>query len=561
MLSNLVIENIAVIEYASIDFSAGFNCLTGETGAGKSIIIDSINAVLGEKTSRELIRNGADRAKVSALFTDISPDALKALDDEGIEAEDGCVHIVRMLNRESKNTCKINGVGVSAAALKRIGLNLINIHGQSDSQQLMQPQLHCAFIDALADDYGLIADYRVYLDKLYEIKRAIKKLRMDESEKERRTDILRYQTDEIEKAAIEPDEFEALKARREVITNSKNIIEALFTAYAVIAGTDDTAGAERMVFDAANEVSSAAEYDKGLADCAAALNDAAYSLEDISSSLRSYIESLKFDPAELRQIEDRLDVIMTLRKKYGDSYDEITEFYNKAKAELDMIESSDEKITQLENEYDECYKIAVEKAEKLSDVRMKTARKFEKKIKGELETLDMPSVEFKVRRELCPFTKTGIDNIEFLISANAGEELKPLAKTASGGELSRIMLAIKSAMAGTDSVGTLIFDEIDTGVSGHAAGMIARKLYSLSSAHQVICITHLPVIAAFADTHFEISKTARDGRTYTDVHPLTYDGRKRAIARIIGGDAGDEVQISAAGHMLEEAQKYKEAGR
>ena len=561
MLSNLVIENIAVIEYASIDFSDGFNCLTGETGAGKSIIIDSINAVLGEKTSRELIRNGTDRAKVSALFTDISDLAVNALAEEGIEPDDGCVHIVRILNRESKNTCKINGVGVSASALKRIGMTLINIHGQSDSQQLMQPQLHCGFIDALAGDEKLIADYREYLDKLYEIRRKIKKLRMDEGEKERRADILRYQTDEIKKANVQPGEYEELKARREVIANSKNILDSVYGAYYALAGTDDVPGAQRALFDAAQSVNNAAEFDKELKDSAAALNDAAYSVEDILSDLRSYIQSAKFDPEELAVIEDRLDVLTVLRKKYGDSAEEILDFYEKAAAELETIESSDEVIAQLEKEYDECYNIAVEKAEKLSRVRMKTAREFEKSIKKELETLDMPSVEFKVNRELCPFTKSGIDNIEFYISANAGESLKPLAKTASGGELSRIMLALKSALAGTDDVGTLIFDEIDTGVSGHAAGMIARKLYSLSGSHQVICITHLPVIAAFADAHFEISKTVKNDRTYTNVKPLSHEDRKKAIARIIGGDSGDEVQISAAGHMLAEAQKFKEAGK
>ena len=559
MLSNLVIENIAIIEYASIDFTGGFNCLTGETGAGKSIIIDSINAVLGEKTSRELIRTGENSARVSAFFTDISPTTSDALDEAGISCEDGSVRIVRTLHRDGRNVCKINSVSVSVSTLKKIGITLINIHGQSDSQQLMQPKYHISFIDLLASDSELINDYHSSYRKLFEIKSEIKKLTMDEGEKARRIDLLRYQTDEIEKADIEQGETETLTERKNVINNYKNITDALIRARNALSGDGEFSGACGMLFDASNAVSEASSMSREFEKTASALNDIAYTAEDLSSQINSFIDSSSFDMGELEEIEDRLDTLFTLKKKYGPEESDVIEYYENAKKELESIELSDSKIEELKEEYERCYELTVQKAEKLSSVRMKTAREFEKKVKSELETLDMPSVEFKVGRELSPFTPTGIDNIEFLISPNSGEEPKPLAKIASGGELSRIMLAIKSALAEKDGISTLIFDEIDTGVSGHAAGMIARKLYSLSRIHQVLCITHLPVIASFADSHFEISKSTERDKTFTHVHSLDFDGRKRAIARIVGGDSDDEIQLSSAQHMLNEAQKYKEA--
>lgn len=559
MLSNLVIENIAIIEYASIDFTDGFNCLTGETGAGKSIIIDSINAVLGEKTSRDLIRTGESSARVSALFTDISSSSCSALDEAGIACEDRCIRIVRTLQRDGRNVCKINSVGVPVSTLKKIGITLINIHGQSDSQQLMQPQFHISFIDALASDSLLIKDYYTSYRKLFEIKGEIKKLTMDEGEKARRIDLLKYQTDEIEKAHIEEGETQILSERKNVINNYKSITDALVRARNALSGDGEFSGACSMLFDASSAVSEAASMSHEFEKTAGALNDIAYSAEDLASEINSFIESSSFDMGELQEIEDRLDVLFTLKKKYGPEESDVIEYYENAKKELESIELSDSKIEELKNEYERCYELTVQKAENLSKVRMKTAQEFERKVKSELETLDMPSVVFKVRRELCPFTPTGIDNIEFLISPNAGEEPKPLAKTASGGELSRIMLAIKSALAEKDDISTLIFDEIDTGVSGHAAGMIAKKLYSLSRIHQVLCITHLPVIASFADSHFEISKSTEHDKTFTHVHSLDFDGRKRAIARIVGGDSDDEIQLSSAQHMLTEAQKYKEA--
>lgn len=559
MLSNLVIENIAIIEYASIDFTVGFNCLTGETGAGKSIIIDSINAVLGEKTSRELIRTGENSARVSAFFTDISPTTADALDEAGIACEDGSVRIVRTLHRDGRNVCKINSVSVPVSVLKKIGITLVNIHGQSDSQQLMQPKYHISFIDALASDSEYINDYYSSYRKLFEIKSEIKKLTMDEGEKARRIDLLRYQTDEIEKANIEPGETETLTERKNVINNYKNIMDALIRARNALSGDGEFSGACGMLFDASNAVSEASELSKEFEKTASSLNDIAYTAEDLSSQINSFIESSSFDMGELEEIEDRLDTLFTLKKKYGPEENDVIEYYENAKRELESIELSDSKIEELKEEYERCYELTVSKAEKLSKVRMKTAHEFENKVKSELENLDMPSVEFKIGRELSPFTPTGIDNIEFLISPNSGEEPKPLAKIASGGELSRIMLAIKSALAEKDGISTLIFDEIDTGVSGHAAGMIARKLYSLSRIHQVLCITHLPVIASFADSHFEISKSTEHDKTFTRVRTLDFDGRKRAIARIVGGDSDDEIQLSSAQHMLNEAQKYKEA--
>ncbi len=561
MLSNLVIENIAIIEYASIDFTDGFNCLTGETGAGKSIIIDSINAVLGEKTSRELIRTGECSARVSALFTDISPSSYNALDEAGITCADGCVRIVRTLQRDGRNVCKINSVGVPVSVLKKIGITLINIHGQSDSQQLMQTQFHISFIDALASDSALIEDYYSSYRRLFEIKSEIKKLTMDDGEKARRIDLLNYQTDEIEKAHIEEGETQILSERRNVINNYKYIMDSLVRARSAMSGDGEFSGACGMLFEASSAVSEASLYSKELEKIAGALNDIAYSAEDLASEINSFIESSSFDMGELQEIEDRLDVLYNLKKKYGPEESDVIEYFENAKKELESIALSDSRIEELRDEYERCYEITVKKAEKLSKVRINAAHGFEKRVKSELETLDMPSVVFEVKRELCPFTPTGIDNIEFLISPNAGEEPKPLAKTASGGELSRIMLAIKSALAEKDDISTLIFDEIDTGVSGHAAGMIAKKLYSLSKIHQVLCITHLPVIASFADSHFEISKSTENNKTFTRVTPLDFDGRKRAIARIIGGEAEDAVQLSSAQHMLTQAQEYKEADR
>ncbi len=558
MLSNLKIENVAIIEYASIDFDGNFNCMTGETGAGKSIIIDSINAVLGEKTSRELIRTGEQKATVCAFFSDISHKTKQKLSEMDIPCEeDNTLLISRVMTKDGRNSCKINGVNVTVSMLKKIGLSLINIHGQSDNQELMSPELHYTFIDAVADNSELLNDYCRLFGEYVSLKSRINELSIDDAKKARQIDLLNYQIDELEKADIRIGEKDELLARRKIINNSQNLFVSLHDAYAALSGFDEFQGAVSLLFDAARALTSASEFLPELTETAQSLNDMAYNAEAYSSDINSFTDELSFDERELADIEERLDIIYRLSKKYGETEEEMISFLDNAKKELHNITYSDELLKRLTEELDETKVRTLKAAKVLSESRKTAAKLFAEKILRELSFLDMPETKFSVKFSETDLTETGTDDIEFLISANRGEEPKPLAKIASGGELSRIMLAIKSVLADKDDTDTLIFDEIDSGVSGRAAGKIAMKLNDVSKHRQVICITHLPSIAAFADHHALISKSVRGEKTYTSVTELDYDGRIAEISRIIGGNENDMIHLESAKQLLNEAMQYK----
>lgn len=558
MLNNLKIENIAIIEQASIDFYPNFNCMTGETGAGKSIIIDSINAVLGEKTSRDLIRTGESKATVTAFFTDISQRTKQALDEMGIPSEDDdSLMISRVMTKDGRNTCRINGENVTVSMLKKIGFSLINIHGQADNQELMSPERHYTFIDAVADNSELICKYKNLYDEFLSVKSEIDRLTVDDSKKARQIDLLSYQIDELEKANLYVGEKDELLGRKRIINNSQKLCGALNEAYCALSGGDEYSGAVSMLFDAARALSTVSEFLPDAVKMAESVNDIAYTVDSYVSDINSYSDEMSFDERELADIEERLDLIYRLSKKYGNSEEEMLDFLDKAKEELHNITYSDEMIAELNLKLSQLRKETQSAAEKLSESRKRAAEFFSGRIQDELSFLDMPETKFSVCFNETEFTETGIDDIEFLISANRGEEPKPLAKIASGGELSRIMLAIKSVLADKDDTDTLIFDEIDSGVSGRAAGKIALKINDVAKHRQVICITHLPAIASFADHHSLISKAVRGEKTYTSVRELDYNGRVEEIARIIGGNVNDKIHLESAKQLLDDAVQHK----
>ena len=548
MLLSLKIENIAIIESADIEFDSGLNVLTGETGAGKSIIIDSINAVLGERTSRELIRTGAQSASVTALFSGVSADTAARLKEYDIEPdEDGNILLRRTLGSDGKNTCRINGVPTNVAALRQAGHELINIHGQHDNQALMAPEKHFEFIDCIADDADLLEEYREKFRELCSYIRERDSLRTDESEKLRRLDLLDYQISELEQADIKPGERDELNERKTLLQNCERVTASLRAAYDILRGADDSFGVISAIDDCAGNAEDAARFYKDVEPAVG------YELEDCAGELRSAIEDFSYDPSELEEIEARLDELFRLSVKYGSTEDEMLSFLDSAREERNKIALSDERVQELDALVSSTKAEVRALAEKLTAAREKAAREFERGVTEQLEFLDMPSVSFKVNREKTPFTINGADNIEFLISANAGETLKPLAKIASGGELSRIMLAIKSVIAGRDGLDTMIFDEIDAGLSGRAAQKVAMKLKEVSRGRQVICVTHSAQIAAQADCHMRISKSVSDGKTYTKVERLDTEGRKYEIARITGGLDVTELQLKSAEEMLRNA--------
>lgn len=558
MLLNLKIENIAIIEQASIDFCSGFNCMTGETGAGKSIVIDAINAILGEKTSRELIRSGESKATVSAYFIDISKKTQAILSQMDIPCEnDKSLLISRTMTKDGRNSCKVNGNSVTVSMLRQIGFSLINIHGQSDNQELMNPELHYTFIDAVADVEELLSEYKESYDELLSVKNKIASITVDDAKKARQIDLLTYQIDELEKANLRIGERDELLARRKIIANSQKLADSLNIAYSAIAGGDDYNGAATMLFDAARALSSACEFLDDVKTMADAVNDIAYTVDAYMSDISNLIENMSFDERELADIEERLDVIYRLSKKYGENEEEMLIFLDKAREELHNITYSDELLAQLQIQLAECERRTLAIAEELSSKRKTAAETFAQQIQTELSFLDMPETKFHVSFKRTAFSDTGIDDIEFLISANRGEAAKPLAKIASGGELSRIMLAIKSVLADKDGTDTLIFDEIDSGVSGRAAGKIALKIYDVSRNRQVICITHLPSIAAFADNHLFISKAVKGEKTYTSVTQLDNEGKIAEISRIIGGNENDRIHLESAERLITDAEKHK----
>lgn len=558
MLSELQIQNIAVIKEAVLTFTDGFNVMTGETGAGKSIVIDAINAVLGCRISRELIRTGCDSAFVSALFYTNNlriADMLQTLDVPA--EEDGSVLIQRRMFADGRNSCKINGVTVTVSAIRQLARFLVSIHGQSDNQTLLSPEYHCGYIDSLAKNEALRKYYKSAYDAYIDAKRRLSALNTDESEKQRRLDILNYQIAELEAAEITEGETAQLEERLNVLRNAERISELLQQSYAALNGAEGEGGASSLAFSAADALDRAAAFSAEFSEAAAGVREAAYALSEYADTLRNALYSDDFDPAAADAIEERLDTLYTLRRKYGETEADMLAFLENARQEREQIEMSDEIREELTAFVSKTKAEASEIAAALSDSRKKAADLFCENVRKELHFLDMPSVQFLVQNTPGELTENGTDNLEFLLSANAGEAPKPLAKIASGGELSRIMLAIKSVLAEKDEVETLIFDEVDTGVSGRAAQKIAIKLAELAKSHQILCVTHLAQLAAFADTHFRIEKTEHDGQTFTDVAALDDIGRKHELARILGGLTVTELQLQNAQEMLENAKLLK----
>lgn len=553
MLSNLQIENIAVIKSASIDFENGFNVMTGETGAGKSIVIDSLNAILGERTSRELIRSGSDSASVCAEFQNVGDNVKNELEKLGIEKDDTLI-VSRKLTPDGKNVCRINGMPATVSMLKALGVQLVNIHGQLDNQSLLSPETHCSFIDKLAGSGRELNEFKELYSLYIKKENELKSLNTDVNEKNRRLDILNYQIEEIQKADIRLGEKDELTEKLGFLRNAEKILDLLHTAYAALNGDGEMPGAADVAADAASKLLSAADYSSDFTETANGVNDAAMNLSAYTEELRDKIYSLDYDPNETERAEERLDVIYRLSQKYGDSEEDILAYLENAEKERDALSFSDERAEQLRAETEKAYNEALAAAKKLSEIRIEAGKKFSADVERELAFLDMPSVKFIVNDSVGELYENGIDNIEFLLSANAGEEPKPLSKIASGGELSRIMLAIKCVLSELDDIDTLIFDEIDSGVSGRAALKIAAKMKELSKTHQVICVTHLAQIAAFADEHKLISKEEKDGRTYTCIASLDYNGRKYELARIMGGLTVTQSILNSAEELLSSAE-------
>lgn len=551
MLKSLNIRNIAVIEKADIEFEKGLNVLTGETGAGKSIIIDSINAILGERTSREIVRTGAPFARITAFFIDI-PDSVKhQIEDLGYECDEDNIIIQRDINPDGRGSVKINGVPATVSILKQIGRLLINIHGQHDSQALLSPEMHCSYLDRLGNLQDILSQYQIIYKKMCSIKNEINRITMDEEEKSRKIDLLSYQINELEQADIIEDEKEELLKRKAFIQNSENIISAVENTYAAINGGDDFDGIKSMLENAVSQTASVSNIYPEIADISNGLNDMVYQIEEYSDKLREIADSAEYNPMELEQIEDRLDLLYRLGKKYGSDEAEMLAFLEKAKHELEQIELSDENRKKLQEQYNEVKHEAEQLAKELSDKRSQTGKDFAEKVQNELNFLDMPNVKIEISHQLVGLGPDGMDKIEFLIATNAGEPPKPLAKIASGGELSRIMLSIKNILADNDDIGTMIFDEIDTGISGRAAQKVGIKLRQTAKGRQIICVTHSAQISAQANHHYFIEKHTLNGRTFTKVRKLTYEGRIREIARIISGDSITESVLKNAQEMID----------
>lgn len=551
MLKTLNIENIAVIESAKMDFQSGLNVLTGETGAGKSIVVDSINAILGERTSRELVRNGADSAFVSVLFTDVNDTVKSKLTELGYETdEDNSLIISRKITSEGKSLCKINGRSATVSILKEIGKTLVNIHGQHDSQALLNPDLHYKFIDMLSGDNDLLSDYKSAFSELLSVRRKLKALTMDADEKDKNLELLDYQIKELENADIKVGEIQALQNKKKIIDSSEAAVKAYSAVYNSICGNDEFAGLLLSAEESSNALEPFSEISGEIAQSVSLLNNISDEFSQIKNILEKEISSAEFDPEEREIIEERLDLLFKLSKKYGASEEDMLKYLDECKTKRSQIDNDDREIEKLNSDYDKAYSKVLELADKLSDERKKTARKFEKDVKSQLEFLDMPKISFVVDFSKNILSSNGYDKIEFLISTNPGEPPKPLAKIASGGELSRIMLAIKNIIAYNDTVDTLIFDEIDTGVSGRASRKIGLKLKSVSKNTQVITVTHSAQIASAADEHFLIQKDFSAERTYTKVTPLDFEGRKNELARIMGGLEITDVLLKSAEEML-----------
>ena len=551
MLSSLQIENVAVIQKAEGHFEPGLNVLTGETGAGKSILIDSINAILGSRTSKDLVRTGAAKAMIRAAFEQVPPAVLDKLEQSGYERSEALL-LSREITAEGKSSCRINGMPATAAVLRELCGGLININGQHDSVGLLNPAHHLGILDDYAQNRTVFQEYYTLYRELVRVKRELDALITDEAEKQRKIDLLQYQVQEIEDAGLTAGEEQTLENRRKVLSNASAIRDRLAQSYALLSGSDDAAGAVDLLGEASNAVDAAAQLDPALTAAAGQLLDLYYNAKDVAADLIGRLDAYDTNDAELDEVEQRLDLLYRLKRKYGSTVEDVIAFGQKAREELDSIQHSQQRYDALQAEKLRLYAKAREKAEALTQTRLKAFEELNTRISGTLDFLNMPGVRMTLRHTRGPLASHGQDSIEFYISTNPGEAPKPLAKIASGGELSRITLAIKNAMADKDAVPTVIYDEIDSGVSGKAAGRIGEVLRQSAQGHQILCITHTAQIAALADCHLLIQKNVSNERTYTEIHPLDENGRVEALARLISGDHVTELSRANAREMLQE---------
>ena len=555
MLQLLHIENIAVIEEADITFDGGFNALTGETGAGKSIVIDAMGAVLGQRTSRDLIRTGANKAFVSAVFTGVPP--LAALSECGLAPEEGELLLQREIYADGKNACRISGRPVTVAQLRRIGNSLLNIHGQHDGQQLLDEEQHGAYLDSYGRVEGYLETYAACFEAMEATRRKLKSLQMDEAEKERRLDSLNFQIDELERAELKPGEEEALLQRRNLLRNSEKFMSAIQGALWNLSGGDEGGGAVSALQEAGGALAGARGLDGQFAQLQERLEGLYSEAYDVAETLRDLEESFEFSPRELDDLESRADLLYRLKKKYGPTVEDMLEYLEQCRKELDQITFAADTAARLEKELEKERRQVLKAAGLLSGARKAAAKELELRIQDELRQLDMPRVRFAICFGEKEPDASGVDVVRFLMSANVGEELRPINKVASGGELARIMLALKNVLAENETIGTLVFDEVDTGVSGRAAQKVAAKLAQVSRRKQVLCVTHLPQLAAMADTHFSVEKGERDGRTFTRVLRLDREQRKRELARLTGGEHLTAAMLAGAEELLDEAEAYR----
>ena len=551
MLSSLQIENVAVIQKAEVHFEPGLNVLTGETGAGKSILIDSINAILGNRTSKDLVRTGAAKAVIRAAFEQVPPAVLDKLEQSGYERSEALL-LSREITAEGKSSCRINGMPATAAVLRELCGGLININGQHDSVGLLNPAHHLGILDDYAQNRTIFQEYYALYRELVRVKRELDALITDEAEKQRKIDLLQYQVQEIEDAGLTAGEEQTLENRRKVLSNASAIRDRLAQSYTLLSGSDDAAGAVDLLGEASNAVDAAAQLDPALTAAAGQLLDLYYNAKDVAADLIGRLDAYDTNDAELDEVEQRLDLLYRLKRKYGSTVEDVIAFGQKAREELDNIQHSQQRYDALQAEKLRLYAKAREKAEVLTQTRLKAFEELNTRISGTLDFLNMPGVRMTLRHTRGPLASHGQDSVEFYISTNPGEAPKPLAKIASGGELSRITLAIKNAMADKDAVPTVIYDEIDSGVSGKAAGRIGEVLRQSAQGHQILCITHTAQIAALADCHLLIQKNVSNERTYTEIHPLDENGRVEALARLISGDHVTELSLANAREMLQE---------
>ncbi len=554
MLSTLHIENIAVIERAEIGFDHGFNVLTGETGAGKSIVIDAISAISGERASREMIRTGAAQAFVSAIFTNVPELAWFAENQVPYTPE---VSVSREIFADGKNACRVNGRPVTVATLRKLGVQLIQIHGQHDSQQLFDEQTHIGYLDLFARDEALLARYQAAYSKASAVRQEIRRLSMDESEKLRLVETLRFQIDEIARAELQPGEEEELLDRRKILQNAEKLTDAIESAVAALYGDESADGAAAMIANAAHALEKVSRVSDDMRALSTSLTDLMYTAQDLAEQLRDKKDDLTYSADELETLEDRLDVIHKLKRKYGSSIEEILAFQAKAQQQLGDVEFASDRIAQLQKQLTQLDETLRKEGLALRQARQAAARQLQAAITSELTQLDMPKIQFVCEFSEQPPQENGMDAVRFLMSANVGESLRPLSKVASGGELARIMLAMKNVLAAEESVGTMIFDEVDAGVSGRAAQKVAYKLWTVSHGRQVLCVTHLPQLAAMADAEYTVEKRVENGRTYTHILHLDDAGRRQELARLIGGSMITETTLAGAAELLRLAEETK----